>query len=184
MKSAFTTLVGDSLSTSCDGLFWDEVCSTFSDPLFASKLHEDDLGDQEGYEELKLVNRRLLVDREQLAKHTRDLQAQNQTLTNRVAFSENEVTRLASALQGLTEENKNYEPKLQDKDEMIEELQRENKRYKQELQDKDEAIRILTQRNPVEEEASVYSGQYSPTPEDQTRYIQAYHPFDELWQLD
>ena len=190
IKSALTTFLGDSLSTGTDGLFWDEVCSTFSDPLFASKLQpdEDDLGSLEKFKDLERINQRLLVEKRQLVHNTRDLHADNTALKNRVVFLESELARLAAALnfeQGRESSSLQSELKLERKHR--EELQEENKRYKQELQESERVIKMLTtQRKPFMEVErpngkSDDNGRTSPR---RARHIQQCHPCDEMWQQD
>ena len=189
IKSALTIFLGDSLSTSIDGLFWDEVCSTFSDPLFASKLQpdKDDLGNLEKFKDAERINGRLLAEKRQLVNNTRHLRADNTALKNRVAFLESELARLAAALnfdQGRESSSLQSELKLERKHR--EELLEENKRYKQKLQESERVIKMLTtQRKPFMEverqnEKSDDCGCTSPR---RGRHIQQHHPFDEMWQL-
>ena len=191
IKSALTTFLGDSLSTSSDGLFWDEVCSTFSDPLFASKLQsdEDNLGNQDKFKDLERINRRLLVEKRQLVHNTRDLRAGNTALKNRVVCLESEIARLAAALscEQRSRQSSSLQSELNLKRKHREELQEENKRYKKKLQESERLIKMLTtQRKPFMEveRQNGKSDDCGCTPARPARHIQQYHPDDELWQVD
>ena len=187
IKSAFTTLFVGSLSASCDGLFWDELCSTYCDASHA----EDNLGYKENYEDLKLKNRRLWVESRLLIDETENLRAHNRTLAQRMVFLETELERLALAIVQQEQDSSSLQAELRVETKLRRELQEANKRYEQECWGYEEVIRMLTTQPNLcmaveERRQNVYCdkcGQFTRAAALQVRFIQPYHPSDEIWKL-
>ena len=188
IKSAFTTLFVGSLSASCDGLFWDELCSTYCEPSLA----EDNLAYKENFEELKLKNRRLWAESRRLVNETENLRAHNCTLTQGMVFLETELERLALAIVLQERRSSLLQAELRAERKLRKELQEANKGYEQERRSYEEVIRMLTQQpNPcmaVEEGRHNLNGdkcrRCNRAAACQVRCIQPYHPSDEIWKLE
>ena len=185
IKSAFTTLFVGSLSASYDGLFWDELCSTYCDPSLA----EDNLEYKENFKGLKLKNRRLWVESRLLINETENLRAHNHTLAQRMVFLEIELEILALAIVQQERESSLLQAELRVETKLRKELQETNKGYEQERRRNEDVIRMLTkQPNPCmaveERRQNLYCHKCNRAAACQVRFIKPCHPSDEIWKLE